>query len=376
MKTKIFLLCLAIFLVGISSVVFGDVPRNLSYQGKLTDANGTPLDGTYSFTFKLFDVVSGGSAIWASDSQSTQVTGGLYSVTLSTVTASFDRQYWLEIVVAGETLSPRQLLTASPYTLTLTSSSVVNVSSITATNTITAPTIGTPTTFFYGDGSNLSNLGSGGGSVIDTNVRISTGYLQVQLNSVRTATATLRTDVYALQVSTGYLLTQITGSAVDAQVRISTGIMQIQLNSVGASTGALRTDVYALQASTGYLLTQITGSSIDSQVRISTGFLQVQLNSVGTSTGALRTDVYALQASTGYLQSQFATVGASTATLRADLTAVQQSTGVLTVGLTSTLPATAPVGFMFYCTDDFTVYIATETVVSANSWRKVVTTFP
>src|SRR5258706_15797749 len=36
----------------------------IPYQGRLADAGGNPLDGSYSMTFKLYGLASGGSALW------------------------------------------------------------------------------------------------------------------------------------------------------------------------------------------------------------------------------------------------------------------------------------------------------------------------
>jgi hypothetical protein len=42
------------------------IPQTVSYQGVLTDGSGTPVvDGSYSVTFKIYTVASGGSEIWS-----------------------------------------------------------------------------------------------------------------------------------------------------------------------------------------------------------------------------------------------------------------------------------------------------------------------
>jgi hypothetical protein len=62
------------------------VPGLLSYQGKLTDNNGNPvIDTTYSVTFRLYVVPSGGSPFW-NETQSVQTNAGLFSVLLGSVT--------------------------------------------------------------------------------------------------------------------------------------------------------------------------------------------------------------------------------------------------------------------------------------------------
>jgi hypothetical protein len=97
------------------------IPHTLSYQGILADSSGTPKpDGTYNFTFRLYGVSSGGSALWT-ETQSAQVKHGLFSAILGSVTpipdaVSFDRQYWLGIQLSSEPeLSPRTKLAAVGY---------------------------------------------------------------------------------------------------------------------------------------------------------------------------------------------------------------------------------------------------------------------
>ena len=91
----------------------------ISFQGVLTDASGQPLaDGNHALSFAMYDVQSGGTALWT-ESQSIATTGGLFHAQLGSVTPiglAFDRQYWLGIRVDGAAeLGPRTALTIAPY---------------------------------------------------------------------------------------------------------------------------------------------------------------------------------------------------------------------------------------------------------------------
>lgn len=55
---------LIILLVSVSSVYSADIPQTLNYQGNLTDNTGQPLSGTKQITFALYDIASGGTALW------------------------------------------------------------------------------------------------------------------------------------------------------------------------------------------------------------------------------------------------------------------------------------------------------------------------
>ena len=118
MKTTILL---AAVLVLAAMVVSAAVPQTMSYQGVLRDAAGNPVaDGSYQFTFRLYNVASGGSALWT-ETQTLAVADGILNATLGAVTPlslAFDAQYWLGISVSGGAeLTPRVQLTSAPYAL-------------------------------------------------------------------------------------------------------------------------------------------------------------------------------------------------------------------------------------------------------------------
>ena len=112
-------LCLLLLiLVSVLNPLYSKIPHTLSYQGLLADTAGTPKpDGAYSFTFRLYTVSSGGTAIW-NETKSSQVKRGLFSTVLGSVTpipdsVKFDQQYWLGVQVTPDPeLSPRMQLTS------------------------------------------------------------------------------------------------------------------------------------------------------------------------------------------------------------------------------------------------------------------------
>jgi hypothetical protein len=95
----------------------------ISYQGRLLQG-GSVFNGSISLTFSLYSQASGGSAWWT-ETLTVTVAQGLFNVMLGTVTpinpVFLDYQAWLGIQPAGAAseLSPRQLLGASPYAMSL-----------------------------------------------------------------------------------------------------------------------------------------------------------------------------------------------------------------------------------------------------------------
>jgi len=107
--------------------IAGTVASKISYQGRLTDPAGNPLDGTYTMRFRLYDAQSGGTMLWDSGAQSVQVTNGLFNVKLDVDPGDFNGQeLWLEVRVGGEMLAPRQEILPVPYALSLRPGAVIS----------------------------------------------------------------------------------------------------------------------------------------------------------------------------------------------------------------------------------------------------------
>jgi hypothetical protein len=96
------------------------IPQMLSYQGKLTDTLGQPVqDTTYSVTFRLYTEPSGGSAFW-NETQAVRTKSGLFSILLGSVTpigsAPDAGALYLGMAVAGGTeLVPRLRIASAAY---------------------------------------------------------------------------------------------------------------------------------------------------------------------------------------------------------------------------------------------------------------------
>jgi len=114
------ILACALALIVAPCVVGADVPEIISYQGVLRDGAGTPLaDGIYTMAFAIYDVETGGTALWT-EQQDVEVTDGIFSVHLGSVSPlsviDFDVPYWLGTSVGGDPeLAPRTALTTAPY---------------------------------------------------------------------------------------------------------------------------------------------------------------------------------------------------------------------------------------------------------------------
>src|ERR1039458_10770703 len=115
-----FAVALALFSSAMGAAAQGTA---FTYQGRLDDT-GQCADGYYGFQFGLYGVQTGGTALYANttDTSDVLVTNGLFTVTLDFGSGVFNgTTYWLDISVrtngngAFAELSPRQQLTPVPY---------------------------------------------------------------------------------------------------------------------------------------------------------------------------------------------------------------------------------------------------------------------
>lgn len=96
------------------------VPPQLAHQGRLTTANGTPVEGAVTFHFRLYDRGVGGDPLWA-ETREVPVENGYYTVTLGEmeplpIAAFTGTPLYLGVQIDGDDeMSGRVVLTSVPY---------------------------------------------------------------------------------------------------------------------------------------------------------------------------------------------------------------------------------------------------------------------
>ncbi len=109
----------ALVLVLAATLCGAAVPQTISYQGVLKDPGGDNVpDGDYDITFAIYDVDTGGTALWT-EMQTLSVGDGIFNAMLGDVTPldlPFDTGYWLGVAVDPDPeLTPRTELASAPY---------------------------------------------------------------------------------------------------------------------------------------------------------------------------------------------------------------------------------------------------------------------
>lgn len=120
----IILMLFGIVLISSTIWVYAAAPPNtISYQGFLTDLSGNPIEGTYDIGVSYQDAASGGSEFYKENHLGVVLDDGQFNLVLGGGTpisgvwgaVDFGQAIWIEITVAGETLSPLVPMSAAPY---------------------------------------------------------------------------------------------------------------------------------------------------------------------------------------------------------------------------------------------------------------------
>jgi hypothetical protein len=97
----------------------------IAYQGRLADAGGAPLTGTYTMIFRIYNAATGSVPLWTEQwtgPNSVQVSDGLFNVMLGSMTAisqtmiTGNNNLWLGITVGtDDEMLPRVQLGSVPF---------------------------------------------------------------------------------------------------------------------------------------------------------------------------------------------------------------------------------------------------------------------
>ncbi|MEI8233029.1 MAG: site-specific integrase, partial [bacterium] len=100
--------------------------RQLSFQGRLENASGTPITTATNLTFKLFNAVSGPTELYSTGACSiTPDADGVFSTQIGSTCGTGipatvfteNSNIWLEVTVVAEILTPRQAIASVAYAL-------------------------------------------------------------------------------------------------------------------------------------------------------------------------------------------------------------------------------------------------------------------
>lgn len=101
-------------------LVFAVIPSTINYQGHLTDNANLPIDGMVSMEFAIYDVTSGGTALW-NDRFSVSVNQGVFSIELGGGASPFpaglfETPLWISLSIAADSeMLPRRPVSSTGF---------------------------------------------------------------------------------------------------------------------------------------------------------------------------------------------------------------------------------------------------------------------
>lgn len=132
MKSKVFSsLAMITVLVLSLATARAEVPGAINYQSFLTDTAGVPVDGELEMLFAIYDAETGGNEVWSQGPIPVTVVAGVYNVILGTAPepltpALLTGPRWLEVIVDGEYLTPRERIVSVLFALEAKNSDTVD----------------------------------------------------------------------------------------------------------------------------------------------------------------------------------------------------------------------------------------------------------
>ncbi|MFH1415201.1 MAG: hypothetical protein ABIH89_03845 [Elusimicrobiota bacterium] len=113
MKAKFVLFILILFM---PCLVFAGVPNEINYQGRLRESD-VGVTGNRTFKFNIYDADSGGNLLWTSNDHVIFVSSGVFNHVLEPDVDWRKQDLWIETLVGGSILIPRQKVTSNAYAL-------------------------------------------------------------------------------------------------------------------------------------------------------------------------------------------------------------------------------------------------------------------
>lgn len=106
------------------AAVTANSKTTVNYQGFLTDSGGAPVNSAVDIVFSLYNVDSGGTALWTETQTGVPVSDGLFSVLLGSVSPlpqtlfAQNDNLWLGIAIGADAeMTPREKLASAPYAM-------------------------------------------------------------------------------------------------------------------------------------------------------------------------------------------------------------------------------------------------------------------
>ena len=110
----------------VSGAPLDDEASVLTIQGFLTNASGTPLNGSYNMTIRIYDVSSDGTALCSAALAGVTATNGQFAATMYCYAVK-GQQLWLGIAIGSDPeMTPRQPIRPTAYAMSLVPGAIIS----------------------------------------------------------------------------------------------------------------------------------------------------------------------------------------------------------------------------------------------------------
>lgn len=96
--------------------LFADVPNEITYSGRLREY-GQPINAKRTLNFKIYTTADDIGMVWESGDVEVLVTSGIFTYKLTPNVDWRLKDLWIETVVSGKILKPREKITSQVYSL-------------------------------------------------------------------------------------------------------------------------------------------------------------------------------------------------------------------------------------------------------------------
>jgi hypothetical protein len=122
-KYIVFLLTAALVITAAFGAM-AQVPTSITYQGRLTNASGSPITGTITVVFTIYDNETADTPVWSESQSIDPDDKGVFTVQLGAVTPLDNKIFngaakWLGIQIGSDAeMTPLQPINSAPYSIT------------------------------------------------------------------------------------------------------------------------------------------------------------------------------------------------------------------------------------------------------------------
>lgn len=113
---KIFNTVILLSIMFMAGILYSEVPNEVIYTGRLREF-GASVNGRRTMKFDIYATATGGASSWSTGNIDVMVSTGVFSCRLTPDIDWRKKDYWIETVIAGRILVPREKITAQIYAL-------------------------------------------------------------------------------------------------------------------------------------------------------------------------------------------------------------------------------------------------------------------